>query len=300
MPEKNNTIQVVRKPDEMAEVAGKIVNNGGKIGLVPTMGFLHEGHLSLLKLLNGKCGVKIASIFVNPIQFGKNEDISAYPRNEKRDIEQLQAAGCQIVFAPDPEDIYPPDFQTYVDVERITQGLCGEYRPGHFRGVTTIVARLFNITRCSVAAFGLKDFQQAQVIHRMVKDLYLPVELIFGETVREADGLAMSSRNTRLSLAERQTALRLSRALEWARQRAENSAVEVSEIVAGVSHIISSSPNAVIQYIECVDAETLKSVETIFSRAQIVLAVYVGKTRLIDNITIGKDSGTKPIASVIL
>lgn len=298
MPEKKN-IQVVRKPVEIRAIAEGIVNSGRKIGLVPTMGYLHEGHLSLMKLLDGKCDVKIASIFVNPLQFGKNEDLSTYPRDEKRDLEQLEKAGCQIVFTPEPEDMYPPDFQTYVDVEKITLGLCGEYRPGHFRGVTTIVTRLFNITRCSVAVFGLKDFQQAKVIHRMVKDLFMPVELVFGATVRESDGLAMSSRNSKLSPGERQSALSLSRSLEWARQCTENNIVEVSEIVDGVSKIISSEPDAVIQYIECVDAETLEKVERITSRAQLVLAVYVGKTRLIDNLTIGKDAGTQPIAGVI-
>lgn len=258
------------------------------------MGYLHQGHLSLLRLLDDNCDFKAASIFVNPLQFGAEEDLEKYPRDEERDIGLLSEFGCNLVFIPLPEEIYPPGYQTYVDVETLSQPLCGKYRPGHFRGVATIVMRLFIMTRCSVAAFGLKDYQQAQVIKRLITDLNLPVDLLFGDTVREVDGLALSSRNAYLSPHERKTARLIPQALEWARRECEDDIRESCEILTGMRKILTKSDSLRVQYIDIVNPETLTSVETISGQAQAFVSAFAGKTRLIDNIRIGKDTSIKP------
>ncbi len=268
------------------------------MGLVPTMGCLHEGHLSLLRLLDGRCDRKAASIFVNPIQFGEGEDLDKYPRDEAHDLELLAENGCNLVFIPDVQEMYPEDFQTYIEVEKLSKPLCGQFRPGHFRGVATVVNRLFNLTGCSVAAFGLKDYQQARVVERMVEDLNLPVELVFGETVRESDGLAMSSRNAYLSAEERELAVRIPTALEWARRQGENGVDDCGLIRDGMLTILNPLLKIKVQYLSAVDPMTLEPRSEVGGSVQILLAAFIGRTRLIDNIRIGPGSGTKPIKGV--
>lgn len=262
------------------------------------MGALHEGHLSLVSSLDLRCDVKAASIFVNPAQFGPSEDLKNYPRDEERDVQMLGDAGCEVVFAPAKEDIYPTGYQTYVDVVELSKPLCGRFRPDHFRGVATVVLKLFNLTNCSVAAFGLKDYQQAQVIRRMVDDLHLPVELVFGETVREADGLAMSSRNRFITDDKRHIALAVPAALEKARLLAAEGQNKSARLINEMKTILTAEAELEVQYIEIVDPFTLKPVEVIEEQAQAMVAVFVGTTRLIDNIRIGTGATTKPIAGV--
>jgi len=280
-------IRIIRSLDEMISLAEELQNNGIRIGLVPTMGYLHEGHLSLLRLLDGQCDLKAASIFVNPIQFGQGEDLDKYPRNEERDLKLLAQEGCELVFAPSPEEMYPEDYQTYIEVELMSKTLCGRFRPDHFRGVTTVVNRLFNLTRCSVAAFGLKDFQQAQVIKKLKRDLHLPVKLLFGETVRENDGLAMSSRNAYLNPEQRNLAGYIPKSLEWARRETSIAEQSSDYLRKGMEDILGTQPGIDVQYIEFVDPDTLDPVETVESSAQVLIAVYIGKTRLIDNVRLG-------------
>lgn len=257
---------------------------GVHIGLVPTMGSLHQGHLSLVGLLDGNCDVKMASIFVNPAQFAPSEDFEQYPRDEGRDIELLREAGCSLLFCPTVDQMYPQGYQTYVEVEGLSSPLCGRFRPGHFRGVATVVLKLFNLTRCSVAAFGLKDYQQAQVIKRMVQDLHLPVKLLFGETVREDDGLAMSSRNAYLSHLERSVARVIPRSLRRAQRLAAQGITSAERLVLEIKDTLTSEPELRIQYVEIVHTDTLKPLPVITDEAQALVAVYIGKTRLIDNV----------------
>lgn len=259
------------------------------------MGFLHEGHMSLVKKLQGRCDVKVVSIFVNPAQFGPNEDFSRYPRDEDRDVKMLTDAGIDVIFIPDGKEIYPDGFQTFVEVDQLSTALCGRFRPGHFRGVATVVFKLFNVTGCDCAVFGLKDFQQTAVISRMVKDFHLPVDLILSPTLREDDGLAMSSRNSLLSEIERKSARAIPRALEAARKAAAGGEVRAARIVDIVRREIAGDPSILIQYIEVVDPETLQGVEKIKGRAQLAVAVFSGKTRLIDNVAIGAGGDVNPI-----
>lgn len=268
----------------MSRYAADLQSHGRRLGLVPTMGYLHKGHLSLMNLLDGQCDVKAASIFVNPIQFGPSEDLSRYPRDEARDLELLEAAGCEVVYSPPPDEVYPPGFQTYVEVEELQRPLCGSFRPGHFRGVATVVLKLFNVTGCSVAAFGQKDFQQAMVIRRMVADLNVPVKLIFGPTIRESDGLAMSSRNVYLSPEERASALTISRSLFASREACSAGDKNARKLAAEIEKALQSDSRIRIEYVDIVDSETLTAIEKIARPARAAIAVYVGKTRLIDNI----------------
>ncbi len=284
----------------MSEYGAELQRKGVKLGFVPTMGYLHAGHLSLLQMLEGHCDVKCASIFVNPAQFGPSEDLKRYPHDEAHDLELLEKAGCNVVFCPTAEEIYPDGYQTYIDVEKLSQPLCGRFRHGHFRGVATVVFKLFNITRCSTAAFGLKDYQQVQVIRQMVTDLHLPVELLLGETVREPDGLAMSSRNAYLSEDKRHIALAIPKSLEKARQIAANGQKKSARLINEMLTVLTSEPQLEVQYIEIVDPNTLEQVEIIAEQAQVLIAVYVGSTRLIDNISIGLGAGTQPIQGVII
>ena len=275
----------------MSDYAAELQKKDIRLGLVPTMGYLHEGHLSLVRLLDGKCDIKGASIFVNPIQFGAGEDLKKYPRDEELDIAKLADEGCEVVFCPSADDMYPDGFQTYIDVEELSKLLCGLFRPDHFRGVATVVNRLFNLTHCSVAAFGLKDYQQAIVIRRMVRDLNIPVELVFGETVREDDGLAMSTRNSYLTSEERTLARLIPVSLNWATVQASSGSNDCMRILKGMREILVSQPGIDIQYLEAVDPETLQPRQSVNNGVQILLAVYIGKTRLIDNCHICHDGG---------
>lgn len=256
--------------------------SGKRVGLVPTMGYLHAGHLSLIAEARKHAECVVVSIFVNPIQFGPNEDFAAYPRNEARDLALCEEAGAAAVFLPTPAVMYAPDASVYVEETVLQHGLCGERRPGHFRGVCTVVAKLFNCTLPDVAVFGQKDFQQAAIIRRMVRDLNFPLQIIVAPIVREADGLAMSSRNVYLNADERQRALGLSRALQAASDRVAAGAAATAEVKALMEKVLVDH-GLRVDYAEIVDAETLKPVERTVAGNVGLIAVFCGKTRLIDN-----------------
>jgi pantoate--beta-alanine ligase len=256
------------------------------VGLVPTMGYLHEGHLSLVRRVRAECVSVAVSIFVNPTQFGPEEDLSAYPRNLPRDLSLLEAEGVDLVWMPTPEVMYPPAFQTWVTVEEVTKPLEGEMRPGHFRGVTTVVAKLFTGVQPQKAYFGQKDAQQAIVIRQMTRDLNFPIEIVVCPTVREPDGLAMSSRNTYLSPKERQAATVLHRALTAARAAFDEGERDAKRLRGIVTETITSEPLARLQYVSCSHLDTLQELETVADKALLSLAAFVGQTRLIDNVVV--------------
>jgi len=255
----------------------------GPVGLVPSMGFLHAGHISLVQRARAECGGVVVSIFVNPTQFGPNEDLAKYPRDLPRDLALLESAGAELVWTPTAESMYPPGFQTWVEVEGLTRSLEGEVRPGHFRGVTTIVTKLFNAVRPDKAYFGQKDAQQAAVIRRMVCDLNFPVEIVVCPTVREADGLAMSSRNVYLNAAERIAATVLFRALSSAKAAYDSGEREAERLRQAMRETVQAEPLARLQYISCADYDTLEELERVTGKSLLSMAVTLGKTRLIDN-----------------
>jgi pantoate--beta-alanine ligase len=259
----------------------------GAVGLVPTMGYLHEGHLSLVRRARAENAYVIATIFVNPTQFGPQEDYSRYPRDLPRDVALLEKAGTDLVFAPPVEEIYPTGFCTYVNVEEITTRLEGEKRPGHFRGVATVVCKLFNLTRPQRAYFGQKDAQQLVVIRRMARDLNFDLEIIPCPTVREADGLAMSSRNVYLNAPERQAATVLYRALSAARARYEAGERDAEALRRAMREVLAAEPLARVDYVSLADPESMVELNQVKGTALASLAVYIGKTRLIDNILLG-------------
>jgi pantoate--beta-alanine ligase len=258
----------------------------GPIGFVPTMGFLHAGHISLVQAAKSECTSVIASIFVNPTQFGPNEDLAKYPRDLPRDLALLEAAGVDLVWTPTVEVMYPSGFQTWVAVDGLTHRLEGEVRPGHFRGVTTVVAKLFNAVCPDKAYFGQKDAQQAAVIRRMTLDLDFPIEIVVCPTLREADGLAMSSRNVYLNSAERQAATVLFRALSAAKAAFDSGQHGAESLRALVRATVANEPLAKLQYVSCADYDTLEELEIVRRKALLSMAVIVGKTRLIDNFVI--------------
>lgn len=257
---------------------------GRRIGLVPTMGALHEGHLSLIRAARAACDVVVVSIFVNPTQFGPQEDFAAYPRPLEADLNACRTLSVDGVFCPPVVEMYPPNAATTVSVARLTEGLCGAHRPGHFAGVTTVVAKLLNIVQPDVAFFGQKDAQQAVVIRKMVRDLLWPIDIVTCPTVREPDGLALSSRNVYLSPDEREQALSLSRALNWACEQIEAGRRDTAAIVAEMKARISAAGPCSIDYVEIVDPEELTPVGEIQGPCLIALAVRIGRTRLIDNV----------------
>jgi len=257
--------------------------SGRRIGFVPTMGFLHEGHLSLMRYARGRCDRLVASIFVNPLQFGPKEDLAQYPRDLDRDLELMQTVPVDAVFNPEPEEMYPPGYQTRVEVTEVTQGLCGTFRPGHFTGVATVVLKLFNIVRPHLAVFGEKDYQQLVTIQRMVQDLDLDLMVEGRPTLREPDGLAMSSRNVYLSPDERRSALALSESLRLAQEMVTAGRRDAAEILTTVRDHIESRPHNKVQYAALVDPATLDEVARIENRTVLALAVFTGRTRLIDN-----------------
>ena len=265
----------------------KIVKKEGKsIGFVPTMGALHEGHLSLAKTARKHADVLVMSIFVNPIQFGPDEDLGKYPRAFKRDEELARSAGVDVVFYPSIKDMYPDGYATYVNVEGLTDTLCGVARPGHFRGVATIVTKLFHIVKPDIAYFGQKDAQQAILIKKMAEDLNLDIDIKVLPIVREKDGLAMSSRNAYLSPDERKDAAVLYQSLKKAEELMRSGERDASKIIAAMSDIIKTKPSTRVDYISIVDTKNLKDMSVISGEALIALAVFVGKTRLIDNIIV--------------
>lgn len=258
------------------------------VGLVPTMGYLHEGHLSLVRRARAECASVAVSIFVNSTQFGPDEDLSTYPHDLPRDLRLLEAEDVDLVWMPTPEVMYPPGFQTWVTVEEVTQPLEGRRRPGHFRGVTTVVAKLFSAVQPQKAYFGQKDAQQAVVIRQMTRDLNLPITIVVCPIVREPDGLAMSSRNVYLNPKERRAATVLTRALTAARAAFEAGERDAERLRHIVAETITSEPLARLQYVSCAHPDTLQELETVTGGALLSLAVFVGQTRLIDNAVIGE------------
>jgi pantoate--beta-alanine ligase len=256
----------------------------GTWGFVPTLGYLHEGHLSLIRRARAENDRVAVSIFVNPTQFGPHEDYARYPRDLERDLRLLEPLGVDLVFVPSAEEMYPPGFQTWVIVEEVSRPLEGASRPGHFRGVATVVAKLFHILQPDRAYFGQKDAQQTVVIRRMVQDLNIPVEIVICPTVREPDGLAMSSRNTYLNPEERRSATVLFRALQIAKARYEAGERDAERLREAMREVIRAEPLARIDYVSVADPETLRELEQVEGPALLSLAVYIGTTRLIDNI----------------
>jgi len=285
-------MQVVRQIREMQKISDQLRQVGKKIGFVPTMGYLHDGHLSLVKKAKGLCDVVVVSIFVNPTQFGPGEDFKRYPRDEEGDGAKLEGEAVDFLFIPEAGDMYPSGYQTYVDVTEVSKGLCGDFRPGHFRGVATIVAKLFNIVKPDVAIFGEKDYQQLLVIRKMVEDLNFDIKIIPGVLIREEDGIAMSSRNTYLSPDERKRALILYRSLLKGKDLFQSGERRASALVRAVKESIASVDGVSLQYVEVRDAETLEKIESVSKPAVIALAAIVGPVRLIDNIIIGRENGT--------
>ena len=258
----------------------------GDVGFVPTLGYLHDGHLSLVRAAKEQNEHMVASIFVNPAQFNNPDDFERYPRDDEGDLAQLRELGVDAVFMPSVEEMYPAGQSTSVDVAEVSERLEGEHRPGHFRGVTTVVAKLFNVVRPTRAYFGHKDAQQLIVIRRMVRDFHMGVEIVAMPTVREADGLAMSSRNARLSRAEREAALVLSKALRLAAQRWQGGERSAARIRDELRSLISEEPLARVDYVSVADTETLQELDSIEGEALVSLAVHIGDVRLIDNITL--------------
>ena len=259
---------------------------GKRIGLVPTMGALHRGHLSLIQAARAACGAVVVSVYVNPLQFGPTEDFRAYPRDREKDAALAESAGCDLLFVPPDGEIHPPGHRTFVEVQGMQDVLCGRSRPGHFRGVATVVAKLFTIVRPEVAFFGEKDAQQVRIIRRMERDLHLGVEIVSCPTVREDDGLALSSRNAYLTEAERRAAPVLYRALRVAADRARSG--ETADLVALLRDTIASEPLARLDYAEAVDGETLEPVTAAGPGTLLAVAAWFGRARLIDNITLGR------------
>jgi pantoate--beta-alanine ligase len=278
-------MRIITEVKEMQKVADELRKEGKIIGVVPTMGYLHEGHLSLIRIAKEKSDVVITTIFVNPLQFAPHEDYDKYPRDFERDVKLAQSAGCDIIFHPSVEEMYPENFLTYVEVEKITKVLEGEFRPTHFRGVTTVVAKLFNITKPHIAVFGQKDAQQALIIKQMVRDLNFDIEIIVAPIVRESDGLAMSSRNVYLSEPERKDATVLYQSLKLAERLINEGERNPQNIISQMEELIKSKPTAKIDYIAIVNPNTLERVEKLEENKEylIAIAVRIGSTRLIDN-----------------
>ncbi|ANA41636.1 pantoate--beta-alanine ligase [Geobacter anodireducens] len=282
-------MRIIDSVADMQAFSRNARRSGKTIALVPTMGYLHDGHASLMREGRTRADILVVSIFVNPTQFGPSEDFTTYPRDLERDRQVAAAAGADVIFAPRADDMYPAGFQTYVDVEKVTLPLCGASRPGHFRGVTTVVAKLFNIVMPHTAFFGKKDFQQLAVIRRMVADLNMDLSIVGMPIIREPDGLAMSSRNAYLGPQERTNALCLNRSLAAARNLFTHGERSVARLREKVLRIITEVPGAAIDYADFRDSETLEAVETANEKTLLALAVKMGTTRLIDNCVLGEE-----------
>ncbi|MBN2164136.1 MAG: pantoate--beta-alanine ligase [Pontiellaceae bacterium] len=276
-------MKIVQSPQEMQRRALELKRAGKTIGFVPTMGFLHEGHLSLMKAARAQCDVLVVSIFVNPTQFGPNEDLDAYPRDFERDEALCNSVGVDYLFYPEPATMYADDASVWVDEERLSGVLCGASRPGHFRGVCTVVSKLFNLVLPDLSVFGEKDAQQLRIIERMVRDLNFPVQIVRGPIVREPDGLAMSSRNKYLTEEQRRNALCLRRSLDRAEAMVKAGEHDVRVLRGEMEHLIADVPDGVIDYVSFVDDVSLEPVERVDGRVLLALAVKIGSTRLIDN-----------------
>lgn len=277
-------MKIVGTIQEVREQVNEWKKQGLSVGLVPTMGYLHEGHKSLIDASVAGNDRTVVSVFVNPMQFGVGEDLESYPRDMQRDAALCESAGADLIFHPEPSEMYPQDFSSFVDMSTLTGGLCGKTRPIHFRGVCTVVSKLFNIVTPDRAYFGQKDAQQLAVIRHMVSDLSYGIEIVGCPIIREVDGLAKSSRNTYLNPQERQAALCLSRSLRQAKALLEGGETSASAVVDSIRTEIGKEPLARIDYVEVVDWKNLEPVETIDGAVLVAMAVYIGKTRLIDNI----------------
>ena len=279
-------MKIVSSVEEVRNQVKEWRKQGLTVGLVPTMGYLHEGHQSLIKASVENNDRTVVSVFVNPIQFGPNEDLATYPRDLDRDSKLCEETGADLIFHPEKENMYDDDFCTYIDMDSVTKNLCGKTRPTHFRGVCTVVGKLFNIVDPDRAYFGQKDAQQLAVIRRMVRDLNFDLEIVGCPIIREDDGLAKSSRNTYLSEDERKAALVLSRSLKEGKALIESGEKDAKKVVDSIRKVIESEPLAKIDYVEAVDFDTIEPIETINDNTLVAIAVYIGKTRLIDNIII--------------
>ncbi len=277
-------MKVISNISEMCSISDGARSAGQTIVLVPTMGYFHEGHLSLMREGRKRGDVLVVSLFVNPAQFGEGEDYKIYPRDFQSDKDMAEEIGVDILFVPTADEMYPGSYQTYVEVERVTRSMEGQFRPTHFRGVTTVVAKLFSIVKPHMAIFGEKDFQQLVVIRRMVEDLNLGVEIIGMPIVREGDGLAMSSRNTYLTAEQRKAALSLNRSLQKASELFDSGERNPRRIIEAVKRVIQREKGIRVEYVEIRDPKTLEEIESIEGQAVIALAIQVGKVRLIDNL----------------
>jgi pantoate--beta-alanine ligase len=279
-------MEIIVSVSEMQKQADRLRQEGKTIGLVPTMGYLHEGHLSLIREATKQSDIVVMSIFVNPTQFGPGEDFKDYPRDFDRDAKLAESAGCDIIFHPDVQEVYSANHKTYVEVEQITGVLCGVFRPTHFRGVTTIVAKLFNIIKPHIAVFGQKDAQQAIVIKRMVEDLNFDLKILVAPIMREPDGLAMSSRNIYLTPGQRNQAVVLYQSLMHAKKLIEQGERHADHVKEQIRSMIEQQPDAKIDYIEIVDTINLNPLQQLQGEVLIALAVKIGKPRLIDNVIV--------------
>jgi len=279
-------MEVARTIESVRALVKAARSRAEKIGLLPTMGALHIGHISLIEAAMKKSEFVVVSIFVNPTQFGPGEDFEKYPRPLEADLEICTKAGVHAVFAPTPEQMYPGENLTWINVEKITEPLCGKSRPGHFRGVTTVCAKLFNIVNPDTAFFGQKDAQQAIVIRRMVADLNMPLDIVICPTIREPDGLAISSRNQYLSKQQRKDATYIYKSLQKCRQMIDTGSTETREIIAEIRKVLRQKSSIEIEYISIVDSETLEDIDLFAGKALVAVAVRIGPARLIDNILI--------------
>ena len=280
---------LIKNISEIKDLVSEWKKEGKTIGLVPTMGYLHEGHESLIKKAKKENDKVIVSVFVNPTQFGPNEDLESYPRNIEKDRELCESCGVDVVFNPEPVEMYKNNASTYINVEGLTEGLCGASRPIHFRGVCTVVSKLFNITMADKAYFGEKDAQQLAVVKKMVEDLNFNIDVVGCPIIREKDGLAKSSRNTYLSKEERVAALILNKSLNLALKKLKNGESSGENVINVIKGVIKEEPLAKIDYVEVVDSKTLKPVKKIENSILVAIAVYIGKTRLIDNFTFNRE-----------
>ena len=279
-------LTVVRTVADLRRAVGEFRSAGRTVGMIPTMGALHQGHVSLVQGALDRGDVPVASIFVNPSQFGPNEDFTAYPRDEAGDFAKLEAAGCRIVYAPSNEEMYPGLQLTTVTVAKLTDGLCGPFRPGHFQGVATVVCKLLMMAMPDRSYFGEKDYQQLQVLKRMARDLAMPVEIVGMPTIRESDGLALSSRNRYLSPGERKTAAAIYRELTGLARKVGGSRQSCSKAAADAAQALLAAGFDKVEYLDVVDAESLSPIEHVAGPARIAVAARLGRTRLIDNVAV--------------
>ena len=279
-------MKVVKTIDEVRELVKAWKAEGLRVGLVPTMGFLHEGHQSLIIKAVEENDRVVVSDFVNPTQFGPKEDLASYPRDIERDAKLCEEAGADLIFHPEPAEMYAPDYCTFVDMDGLTKGLCGKTRPTHFRGVCSVVAKLFNIVAPDSAYFGQKDAQQLAVIRRMVRDLNFDIRIVACPIIREEDGLAKSSRNTYLNAEERAAAVVLSRALNKGKALIESGEQSAAKVKDVIMEELCKEPLAKVDYVEVVDADSIEAIKELNGNVLVAIAVYIGKTRLIDNIMI--------------